>query len=314
MAAKTPTVKLPTGATIPQLGFGTWRLTENADESVYHAIKMGYRHIDCATAYDNQDQVGKGFERAFQEGLVKREELFITSKLWNKEHGEVHAALARVLADLKVEYLDLYLVHWPVNMNQKEGKTLEPPMSATWKQLEDEVDAGKTRAIGISNFSVKKVEELLPKTRIKPAMLQIESHPYFRNQELIDAAHAHGIAVTAYSPIGSKSPEGETSPLEDETVQAVAKKLELDPAQVLLKWGLQRDPPYVVIPKATSQEHIKANLGVLDLDPLPQEDFDAISALKTQRRSVPAAMWLNEKGPYKTEDDIWEKGFPGGSV
>jgi alcohol dehydrogenase (NADP+) len=314
MASKTPTVKLNTGATIPQLGFGTWRLTEGADESVYNAIKLGYRHIDCATAYDNQDQVGKGFQRAFQEGLVKREDLFVTSKLWNKEHGEVDAALKRVLKDLQLEYLDLYLVHWPVNMTQKEGTHLEPPMSQTWKQLEEQVDAGQTRAIGISNFSIKKMEELLQKTRITPAMLQIESHCYFRNQELIDAAHAHDIAVTAYSPLGSKSPEGETSPLEDEKVQEIAKKLKLNPAQVLLKWALQREPPIVVIPKATSEDHIKANLEVLDLDPLPKEDVEALNSLKTQRRSVPASMWTNEKGPYKTEASIWEEGFPGGSV
>jgi diketogulonate reductase-like aldo/keto reductase len=305
--ARVPTAKLHTGASVPVIGFGTWRLKNDTAGNVYNAIKMGYRHIDCATAYDNQADVGKGFQSAFDDGLVKREDLWITSKLWNKEHGEVEEALKRVLKDLQLEYLDLYLVHWPVSMN--EGPRVEPSPVDTWKALEAQVDAGRTKHIGISNHSIAKTKELLEHARIKPAVNQVEVHPYWRNQELIDNMAAQGIHVTAYSPLGSEVPEGQPSPLHDETIKKVADKLGKHPAAVMIAWGIKHGTS--VIPKATGEDHIRANLEAASLE-LSQEDYDTIASLGHQKRSVPAKMWLKETGPYKTEADIWDKGFPGG--
>lgn len=303
-----PSVKLNTGASIPQLGFGTWR-AKSADSTVYDAIKLGYRHIDCATAYGNQDKVGEAFTRAMKEGIVKREDLFITSKLWNKEHDDVEKALKSVLKDLQLEYLDLYLIHWPVSMNK--GPSVQPPIKDTWTQMEEQVKAGRAKAIGISNFSTRKTKQLLETAKIKPAVNQVEIHPYFRNSQLIDDMNALDIHPEAYSPLGSEAPEGKTTPMQDETINQVAKKLGKGPAEVCLRWSMQKG--IIVIPKATSAQHIKDNLTVLDFE-IPEEDMKAIDAITEQRRSVEADMWLNkEEGPYKTREDLWDAGFPGES-
>eukprot|EP00208_Stichococcus_sp_RCC1054_P001710 CAMPEP_0206149404 /NCGR_PEP_ID=MMETSP1473-20131121/37761_1 /ASSEMBLY_ACC=CAM_ASM_001109 /TAXON_ID=1461547 /ORGANISM="Stichococcus sp, Strain RCC1054" /LENGTH=305 /DNA_ID=CAMNT_0053546865 /DNA_START=501 /DNA_END=1418 /DNA_ORIENTATION=- len=301
----TPALKLNNGASMPQLGFGTWRLKgDDATDSVLNAIKLGYRHIDCATAYGNQRGVGKAFKQAFDDGLVKREDLFITSKLWNKEHNEVEEACARVLKDLQLEYLDLYLIHWPVADN--EGPKVDPPISKTWERMEGLVTGGKIKAAGISNFGIQKIKDLIKKSKTKPSVLQIEIHPYWRNDELIHYAKEEGIVVTAYSPLGSEPPEGNKTPLKDEKVAEVAKKVGKSVPAVMIRWGIQRD--LIVIPKATSEEHVKDNFAVLDWE-LSEEDMEALSSLETQNKNVPAAMFLKEGGPYVTESDLWDEGL-----
>jgi len=290
---------------MPQLGFGTWRLKDDdAKNSTLHAIKLGYRHIDCATAYDNQKKVGEAFKQAFDEGIVKREDLFITSKLWNKEHNEVEEACARVLKDLQLEYLDLYLIHWPVAMN--EGKKVDPPVTKTWARMEGLVTDGKIKAAGISNFGIAKIKDLIKASKTKPAVLQIEIHPYWRNDESIHYAKEEGIVVTAYSPMGSEAPDGNKSPLKDETIKKVAEKIGKSPATVMIRWGIQRG--YIVIPKATSEAHVDENFKVLDWE-LSEDDMKTISGIDTQNKNVPASMWTQENGPYVTESDLWDKGL-----
>lgn len=290
---------------MPQLGFGTWRLKgDDAKNSVLHAIKLGYRHIDCATAYNNQDKVGEAFKQAFDEGIVKREELFITSKLWNTEHNEVEEACARVLKDLHLDYLDLYLIHWPVASN--EGPKVDPPVTKTWARMEGLVTDGKIKAAGISNFGIAKIKDLIKASKTKPTVLQVEIHPYWRNDELIHYAKEEGITVTAYSPMGSEPPDGNKTPMDDATIKKVAEKVGKSPVSVMLRWGIQRG--CIVIPKATSETHVAENLKVLDWE-LSEDDMKAISDLKTQNKNVAAGGFLKENGPYATESELWDNGL-----
>ncbi|BDA44611.1 Aldo-keto reductase family 4 member C10 [Coccomyxa sp. Obi] len=308
-----PKAKLNNGASIPLLGLGTWKASPDEVGSVVEqALRMGYRHIDEAAMYGNQDGVGRTFTKLFKEGKIKREDIWVTSKLHNKDHAadQVRPAIEKVLKELQLEQLDLFLMHWPVTGNK--GNTVEPPIKETWQAMEKLVDEGLTRSIGISNFSVKKIKDLLSYARIPPAVNQIEVHPYFRNQYNIDFCHSKGIHVTAYSPLGTpdsasimKRANDTPSLLQEEAVKKVADKLGKAPAQVLVRWGIQHGTS--VIPKASSESHLRSNLDVLNWE-LSKDDFHAISSIKIQARArmVDGSMWLQSEGPYRTLDDLWD--------
>ena len=254
-------------------------------------------------------QVGTAFAEVFKEGKVSRSDVHITGKLWNSKHKEadVLPALQQTLKDLQLDYLDLYLIHWPVT--DSSGPELNPPLKETWQAMEKLVDQGLVRHIGVSNTSIKKLKDLLSYARIKPAINQVEGHPYLRNQELIDYCQSQGIHVTCYSPLGSPgyvaSQGGEVPPLiKDPLVKELAEKYGKNTGQILLRWGLQRGTS--VLAKSVHPDRIKSNLQVFDWA-LDQEDFERLSKMPLKVRSVDGKMFLKPEGPYKTMADLWDE-------
>ncbi|MGD1862716.1 MAG: aldo/keto reductase [Leptolyngbyaceae cyanobacterium] len=309
------------GDQMPAFGLGTWK---SAPGEVYEAVKtavnLGYRHIDCALIYGNEAEIGRALSECFAAGTVTREEMWITSKLWNDSHApeDVKTGIAKTLADLQLEYLDLYLMHWPVVIKKGQGFPLnkdkllslkELPVASTWQAMEALVKAGLTRHIGVSNFSVAKLKSLLETAEISPEMNQVELHPYLQQQELLEFGQANDIFLTAYSPLGSSdrpaSLKAEDEPilLEDPTIADIAKKHHATPAQVLINWAIHRGT--AVIPKSVNSERIKQNLAATDVS-LNAEDMSAIAALDKHRRYVDGSIWVVEGGPY-TLANLWDE-------
>ena len=310
---------LVSGSTMPGLGLGTWKSDPGVvAAAVKAAIEMGYRHIDCAYIYRNEKEIGEAFAQIFQDSSIKREHLFVTSKLWNTEHApsDVEPALRNTLSDLGLDYLDLYLIHWPV-AQKKEGESggsfiplEEIPIAETWKAMEKCVDAGLVKDIGVSNFSVKKLKSLLATARIKPAVNQVERHPYLQNQELLDFCNDNDIHLTAYSPLGGSidrpmvSVQHEKPILEDPLVAEIAQKHNVTPAQVLLQWALACGTS--VIPKSTQQHRLKENLEAATLFELDHEDMTKMATLNRHSRYVDGTFFCQDDGPY-TLENLWDE-------
>lgn len=291
---------------MPILGLGTWKSAPNeAGEAVAYALTEGeYRHIDCAAAYGNEREIGASLTKVFGDGKVRREDVFITSKLENTAHARsaVRPACEATLRDLGLEYLDLYLVHWGMAMSGGHWKidtngvlALEPvPYRETWEAMEELVDAGLVKAIGVANLSVAQLIDLLSYARIKPAMNQIELHPYFQQSRRVEFCQYRDIAVTAYSPLGRPgAPEMPGTLVEDDVIIQIARSHKKTPAQVLLRWGTQRST--VVIPKSVHPGRIRENIDIFDFE-LSKEDMDAIAALERGTRLVDPYQW--GKIPY----------------
>ncbi|MBT4213768.1 MAG: aldo/keto reductase [Porticoccaceae bacterium] len=298
-----------TGQTMPAVGLGLWKLEPNeVAEAVYNAIKNGYRHLDSAADYGNEQQVGEGIARALKDGLCSREDLWITSKLWNTFHRKeyVQQACEKSLSDLGLDYFDLYLIHFPIALQyvdindryppewifnpQDDNPTMEldsVPLSETWAAMESLVENQLARQIGVCNYSAVLLHDLMSYARIKPAMLQIESHPYLTQDALIRTARSYNIAVTAFSPLGALSyvsldmaSKGD-SVLTETVVIKAAERASVTPAQVVLRWGLQRG--IAVIPKTSKPERLVENLSLSGFN-LTDKEMDAISALNENRR------------------------------
>ncbi|MGL4972767.1 MAG: aldo/keto reductase [Culicoidibacterales bacterium] len=266
---KQVTITLANGVTIPQLGFGTFKVDDGQQviDSVREALQVGYRHIDTAAVYGNEAGVGQGIK----ESGVPREEIFLTSKVWNSEQGyeATLAAFADTLAKLDTDYLDLYLIHWP----KTTAKT-----AATWKAMEELYAAGKIRAIGVSNFKEHHLTALFETANVKPMVNQVELHPQLAQPELVAFCQAHEIAIEAWGPLM----QGKI--FEIDLFQTLATKYEKSIAQIAIRWHLQKG--FIPMPKSITPSRIASNFDVFDFE-LSAEDMCAIDGLNTGERIGP---------------------------
>ena len=294
---------------IPSIGFGLWKIAnENCANVVYEAVKQGYRHFDSASDYGNEKEVGMGLKRAMEDGLCTREELWITSKLWNTFHHPDHvpAALQRSLEDLQLDYLDLYLIHFPIALEfvpfeeryppewfyapeeiNPQMKLARVPLADTWKAMENLKIKEIVKNIGVCNYSTGLLHDLMNYCQTPPDLLQIESHPYLCQENLIRLAKQYGLKVTAFSPLGSLSyvelemAEQNESILDQEIVRVISKRLGCSPAQTVLRWGIQRGNS--VVAKSVNANRMAENLAS-SLIELTDEDMMAITNLDRGRR------------------------------
>lgn len=257
-------VKLNNGLEMPIIGLGVYQAdSEETEHAVKIALDNGYRLIDTAEAYKNEEEVGK----AINKSEVAREEIFVTTKLWNKDQGydKTLKAFDKSLDKLNMDYVDLYLLHWPV-----EGKRID-----SYKALEKILESGKTKAIGVSNFTIRHLEELMKETEVVPALNQVEFHTFLYQKELLEYCKEKNIRLEAYSPIarGKK--------FKHNVIQEMAEKYSKTPAQIMLRWILQHD--VIVIPKSTHKERIIENANIFDFE-IAEEDISKLDGIDEEYR------------------------------
>ncbi|QDV24161.1 aldo/keto reductase [Aureliella helgolandensis] len=301
------------GSRMPSVGLGLWKIDNSQTaEMVYRAIEAGYRHIDAACDYGNEQEAGEGIRRALQEGLCMREELWVTSKLWNTYHRRAHVrpALERSLHDLGLDYLDLYLVHFPIPLKYVpiekryppgwffDTNTVNPrmeldqvPVAETWGAMEEIHREGLVRHIGVSNFGCSMIRDLLSYAATRPAVLQVESHPYLTQEKLLRFCQGQQIAYTAFSPLGAGSyvpmgtAEMSDSVLEQPLIKQLAEKYGKSPAQITLRWGVARGT--AVIPKTSRIARLSENLNLFDFSLSAEETLEIDHLNRHQRYNDP---------------------------
>ncbi len=316
-----PKKKLRTGDEIPVVGLGTFGSDsvshERVAEAVKDAIQRGYRHIDCASVYQNEKHIGKVLGELFEEGTVIRDELWITSKVWNDQHREVEKACRQSLEDLRLDYLDLYLVHWPFpnyhapGCGPDERNPDSRPFSVdeymdTWAQMESLVEQGLVKNIGTSNMTVPKFDAVLPKMNILPVVNEMELHPCFQQQELFDYCVSKEIIPIGYSPIGSPGrPERDRTPedavdTEQPVVRKIAERLGVHPAIVCIKWAIQRGQ----IPIPFSVNNYMSNLEAAVTEMLTEEEMEAMKVAECNSRLIKGQVFLWEGS--EGWEDLWD--------
>lgn len=320
-----PKRRLYTGALMPAIGLGTFGSDHVSGAEVAEAVKgaaaVGYRHFDCAAVYGNEHLIGAALEEIMAGG-IRREELWITSKLWNDKHAEedVIPAFMQSLRDLRLDYLDLYLIHWPfpnhhapgVDVTSRDHNAkpyIHENYMKTWRQLELLVERGLVRHIGTSNMTIPKLELLLRDARIKPAVNEMELHPHFQQPKLFDFVRTHGIEPIGYSPIGSPArPERDRTPedtvdIEDPVIVEIARRHNVHPAVVCIKWAVQRGQ--TPIPFSTKRRNYLANLQAVVSDPLTDDEMRAIAAIDKGCRLIKGQVFLwKENQDWR---DLWDE-------
>ena len=306
---------------MPPLGLGTWKAEPGVvGDAVREAIRIGYRHFDCSPIYGNEPEIGAALAAAIDAGDVTRDELWITSKLWNSEHGRkrVKPALEKTLDDLRLDYVDLYLIHWPVphqpgvafpDSGDAYQTYDECPLEDTWAGMADVREAGLARSIGVSNFSAEKMAGLIAAGGPKPAVDQVEAHPLLAQPKLKAWCDEHRVLITAYAPLGSAgrdaSMKAEDEPvlLENPIVNDIALQHELTPGQVLIAWALTRGT--AVIPKSSDPGRLRENFAAGDVT-LPAEDMRRLEALDRHYRYFSGDFWCPPGSPH-TPERLWDE-------
>ena len=323
-ASKVPQITLNTGDKVPCIGMGTFgsdRFTaDEVSNAVAGAIRAGYRMFDCAACYGNEDQIGEVFQKAFDEGVVERKELYIMTKVWNDMHREVEKSCRKSIADLKCDYIDLFFIHWPfpnyhaphcgVDSRNPDSKpfSVEEFMD-TYRQCEKLVDAGLIRHIGISNMTIPKMNEVMDQFRIKPVACEMELHPCFQQQELFDYLVEHGIQPVGFMPLGSpQRPERDMEPDDIADMQipefkAIAQAHGVHPAIIALKWAVQRGQ--IPIPFSIHEIEYVSNLQSTFTEPLTEEEMKVISTLEKNNRLVKGQVFLWEGA--NDWHDLWDE-------
>jgi diketogulonate reductase-like aldo/keto reductase len=322
---KIPQVLLSNIAKIPVIGLGTFGsdnyTNEQIAEAVKTAVRMGYRHIDCASVYGNEKEIGQVLAELIANGEVKREELWITSKVWNNMHGEgdVIKSCKQSLTDLQLTYLDLYLVHWPFpnyhapgcdgdSRNPDSKPYIHENYMVAWRQMEQLVEMGLVKSIGTSNMTISKMEMLLNDCKIKPVVNEMEIHPHFQQPELFKYMVSNDIVPIGFSPIGSpKRPERDRSPedtvdIEDPVIVRIAQRLGVHPAVVCIKWAVQRGQ--VTIPFSVNETKLFSNLQTVIDDPLTENEMNEISKIDKNNRLIKGQVFLWEGA--NGWEDLWE--------
>ena len=322
--ALVPFRTLTSGARMPAIGLGTFGSDHVSHDAVAEAVKyaasIGYRHFDCASVYGNEEQIGRTFKAMFHNGL-RRDEVWITSKLWNDKHGEndVISSCEKSLSDLQADYLDLYLVHWPFPNQHPPGCDVSARFEnavpyihenymKTWRKMEELVDRGLVRHIGTSNMTIPKMELVLRDASIKPVVNEMELHPHFQQPEFFRYLLDKGIQPVGYSPLGSpgrperdRTPD-DTSPVEDPVILEIAKRLGMHPAVVCIKWATQRGQ--IPIPFSANPRNILSNLLGVVSDPLTPLDMEAIGKLDRNCRLIKGQVFLWKDN--QSWEDLWD--------
>jgi alcohol dehydrogenase (NADP+) len=323
--AAVPCRTLPTGAKIPAVGLGTFGSDRFSADDIAQAVKgalaVGYRHIDCAAVYGNEHLIGQTFREVLDSGLIDREELWVTSKLWNDKHAEedVIPACRKTLKDLQLEYLDLFLIHWPFPNHHDPGVDVDardpyaiPYMHdnymKTWRQMEKLVEMGLVKHVGTSNMSQAKLELLLRDARIKPAANEMELHPNFQQPELFQLCLDNDIVPVGFSPIGSpQRPDRDTTPgdtvdIEDPVIVEIAQRHDVHPAVICIKWAAQRGQ--IPIPFSVHRDQYRSNLEAAVIDPLTDEEMAAIAGIDKNCRLIKGQVFLWQGA--ESWEDLWD--------
>ncbi len=313
-----------TGAKMPAIGLGTFGSdrfsAQDIAKAVIGAAEVGYRHFDCAAIYGNEHLIGAALETVIAGG-VPRGDLWVTSKLWNDKHdpADVIPAFKKSLSDLRLQYLDLYLIHWPFPNHHAPGVDvtsrahnakpyIHEQFMATWRELEKLVDMGLVRHIGTSNMTIPKLQLLLRDARIKPACNEMELHPHFQQAELFRFVVDSGIAPIGFAPIGSPTrpdrdrTETDTVDIEDPVIVGIAQRLGVHPATVCVKWAIQRGQ--VPIPFSVFRNEYLSNLRSAVSEPLTDEEMKAVASIKRNSRLIKGQVFLWKEG--QTWEDLWD--------